>query len=129
MQVTCPCGAAFEAQRSTAKFCSPRCRQRSKRSPAAGTSSGSSKSPSAFEKVTLRELKKLGKLDTMLGQQVLIIARRMANGGETGSAIASLSRDHSRLMALLGSGEDPDLTDPVSAAEDEIARKRAERNG
>lgn len=57
----------------------------------------------------------------MLGQQVLIVARRMSNGTETGSALATLSKEHSRLMTVLGSSEK--AADPV----DEVSRRREEK--
>lgn len=54
--------------------------------------------PSAFEKATLIELEALKATDTMLGQQALAVARRVAGDSESGAAVASLSREHSRLM-------------------------------
>jgi hypothetical protein len=74
-----------------------------------------------FEQATRDVLDGLGQLDSMLGQQVLIVARRMSNGTETGAALATLSKEHSRLMAALGAGEKQ--VDPV----DEIARRREEK--
>lgn len=76
---------------------------------------------SAFEVATRRELELLNKLDSMVGQQVLIVARRMSNGTETGSAMATLSKEHSRLMTALGSSQKH--ADPV----DEVSRRRAEK--
>lgn len=60
-------------------------------------------------------------VDTMLGQQVLIIARRMSSSEETGSALATLSKEHSRLMAVLGA--EAQTVDPV----DEVGRRREEK--
>jgi hypothetical protein len=76
---------------------------------------------SDFVLLTRQELTQLGRLDTMLGQQVLIVARRMSNGAETGSALATLSKEHSRLMAALGAGGKQ--ADPV----DEVTRRREDK--
>lgn len=54
--------------------------------------------PSEFEKATRRELERLGAVHTMLGQQAIVIARRVAGETESGSATATLSREHGRLM-------------------------------
>lgn len=73
-----------------------------------------------FVSATTAVLTDLGKLDTMLGQQVLIIARGMARG--SGSELATLSKEHSRLMAEIESGKTI-AADPV----EEAAAKRAEK--
>lgn len=74
---------------------------------------------SGFEKATRAELRQLGALDTMLGQQALAIAKRMAGETETGSAVATLSREHSRLMAELAARKVA-AADPVN----EVQRRR-----
>jgi len=143
VQVTCECGCGkvFEAQRSSARFASATCRKRAHRAPkdpsvpksgrrarkkptpkvrAAEPAPEVQKPPalSDFEVATRRALEQAGQLDSMLGQQVLIVARRMSSGAETGSALATLSKEHSQLMAALGaSGKQ---SDPV----DEIGRRR-----
>jgi len=120
------CTTEFEARRATAKFCSSTCRSRANRAPAAAANASTKgKKPgsaaSDFEAATRKELVRLNKLDSMLGQQALVVARRLANGAETGSAVATLSKEHSRLMGLLsgkaGAGDEID----------EVARKRDEK--
>lgn len=119
MQVKCPCGVKFDAQRSTAKYHSPACRKAASRTPKRRPDRKSkSPGPSDFEVATREELERVGKADSMLGQQVLIVARRMASGAETGSALSTLSKEHSRLMAALGAGAKH--ADPV----DEVGRRR-----
>lgn len=71
---------------------------------------------------TQAELRKLSALDTMLGQQVLIIARGMARG--QGSELATLSKEHSRLMANIAAGNTV-AEDPVADAEAAMEAKRA----
>lgn len=71
---------------------------------------------------TQAELSRLGSLDTMLGQQVLIIARGMARG--QGSELATLSKEHSRLMANIAAGNTV-ADDPVADADESVKRKIA----
>ena len=70
---------------------------------------------------TTAELRKFGALETMLGQQVLIIARGMARG--EGSELATLSKEHSRLMANIAAGNSV-AEDPVADADEAVAKKR-----
>lgn len=72
---------------------------------------------------TQAELRTLGALETMLGQQVLIIARGMARG--EGSELATLSREHSRLMAAIAGGQsvvDDPVADTEAAVQETIRR-------
>lgn len=71
---------------------------------------------------TQAELRKLDSLETMLGQQVLIIARGMARG--QGSELATLSKEHSRLMANIAAGNTV-AEDPVADADEAVKRKLA----
>jgi hypothetical protein len=59
----------------------------------------------------------------MLGQQVMVYARRMANEGEPASAVAALGREHSRIMQQLREAS-PAPDDPVERARREVAEKR-----
>lgn len=70
---------------------------------------------------TERELDRLGALGTMLGEQALIIAKGMARGD--GSELATLSKEHSRLMANIAAGNKV-ADDPLADADDAVARKR-----
>ena len=106
------CERTFESPRKR-KTCSDVCKKRAQR---AGAPSGN-----ALEKATLAELERLGKVDSMLGQQALVIARRMGDRAETGSAVATLSREHSRLMAAVAAGVS--VADPVDEARASRERK------
>lgn len=77
---------------------------------------------------TARELENLGKLDTMLGQQVLAIARGIVRG--SGSELATLSKEHSRLMAAIAAGETvAGAGDPLDEAERAVEEKRRRATG
>lgn len=107
------CEGSFEAKNKRARYCGDVCRKRAQRQPKPGAN--------GFERSTRKELERLGKLDSMLGQQALVIAARMGNKGETGSAIATLSREHSRLMAAVAAGAT--TADPVDEARQSRERK------
>lgn len=136
MKVSCTqCSSEFEAKRSTAKFCSPTCRQRSRRgksepgkveAPADNTEGAPAQALTFgillgedIVAATKRDLEAAKKLDTVVGRQALVIAARMTLPKATGSEIAALSRELSRLMSLaVGKGNQE--ADPV----DEVKRKR-----
>jgi len=143
------CGVEFETTSPRARFCSSTCRSRNSRAqnaaaPAPTAPSTAKKPPAkkaaaatttaaapkadehAFVKATRKELVGLDALESMLGQQVLTIADRMGRGAETGSAMASLSKEHSRLMSELRARAKGKDEDPVEAAKkahaDNVAR-------
>lgn len=105
--VTCAvCSVEFEAKRSTAKYCGPTCRQRARRAPESSSGDVEMQIRSDLVAVTERELTSVNKLDTVAGQQAMALARRLAFPiGETGSAVAALSRELSRLLASLQTGK------------------------
>lgn len=70
---------------------------------------------------TAQELNRLGKLHTMLGAQALAIARGIVRG--SGSELATLSKEHSRLMAAVADGQSV-TSDPLDAAGDAVEEKR-----
>ena len=115
IMATCEgCGLQFVAKSKAAKWCGTTCRQRATRAKAAGQAPPRKPAParrrrvkSGFEKATEAELRRLGRLSSMLGQQALVLARRMGNDDEPGSALAALSREHSRLMDELGATVPP----------------------
>mgnify|MGYP003405091026 FL=1 len=135
--VTCTCGTEFTAARANAKYCSDRCRKRTKRSGAdvvplteaeLKPEQADGRKPGAIESATHRELEQAGRVETMLGQTALAHARKMDHGFmETGSAFASLSKELRSVMAdaLRGTAA---ATAPQQL-QDELAARRAERAG
>jgi molybdenum-dependent DNA-binding transcriptional regulator ModE len=85
-----------------------------------------SKASEMLVEATEKQLREMGALETMLGQQVLVIARGMAEG--SGSELATLSKEHSRLMAAIAAGEKT-TSDPLSDVEDSVRRKRERAAG
>lgn len=120
------CGASFEAQRETARYCSPKCRKRGSRGgltgvvvepPAPRVATG------AVVKAARTRLLEAGVLDTMEGQAALLIAERMESGNDTGSGIAALNRE-------LAATVDRALSQQAAAADpmDELRARRERRN-
>lgn len=117
------CGKPYEAKRASSKFCGDTCRKRAQRDPTPlphdddepthGTAS------SALLDAVRAELIEGERLDTALGAQALEIATRMTSPHETGSSVASLSRE---LRAVMGEAlrNAKRVADPV----DELRQRR-----
>lgn len=90
------CGREYGAKTARSRFCSDVCRVRKFRgaAPAPGVECAASPLVSAAR----RELEAAGRLDTVLGQQVLLLAARLS-GTDTGAAVAALSRELRATMA------------------------------
>ena len=133
MRVECTfCGEGFEAVRRTARFCSQRCKRRSYRAsgapeppaPDAGSAVVEDPRRLGILVATLRELEGLAKVDTVLGQSALIMARQLESGRDTGSSAAAVSRELDRLMVRIRGAE--------AAPRDQLAdvrRRRDEKRG
>ena len=136
------CGAAFTPQRSTAKYCSHLCRtkasQARQKAPGGGTVvplSKGSRPPGKPAKasaasapacsVTEATRAQLGDLaSSVLGQTALVLAKRLDDGTDTGSAMATMVKQLNALMASLpvDAGE---AEDPVLKARQALAERRA----
>lgn len=117
MLATCAtCESEFEAKRSTAKFCSGRCRNVGNRR---GRSNGED---SGLEASVRRELERANTADSFAGQLAIELARRMSSPGETG--ISSLSKELRTVMAAALEGKAPASGEGV---EDEIDKARRAR--
>lgn len=143
--VTCAapdCSVEFTPKRSTAKYHSTTCRQRASRGRKAAAAEkvvavdpDTGSAEHGLVRAVRRELEAAGADETVAGQLALQLARRIANPEEAG--LSALSKELRSLLAeALAAGspvgkpdavDEDDEDDPVSAAEDEVARKRAER--
>jgi hypothetical protein len=116
-QVTCVgCGKPFFTSSPRKRSCSSTCRSRLSRG---GAPADAPAKVLQFEPrptvpdvppppdepplvtATRTELEKVGKLDTALGQQALVLASEMVAGGQSGSAVAALSKRLGDVMASL----------------------------
>lgn len=150
MQRSCTvCGKPYEARRVTSRYCGSTCRTRASR---AGTSSSrpapviaevpppavaAAPSTEPIDPVdvilsattrTIRELEAAGRLDTAVGQVAVLLAQRLdASHRDTGSAVATLARQHAAQMSLAMAGASREAS-PVEKAKDELTRRRNQRS-
>lgn len=105
MQRSCEvCGRSFEARRSTAKYCGQRCRKRSQRlGQVLKLPTSEPGSVSAVEE-TRRLLEFADLLNTPLGANLLRLAERLDDRSDTGSALATLSKQHLALVEQVQRG-------------------------
>jgi hypothetical protein len=104
MQLACAsCGGKFEAKRANAKYCGERCRKRAQRKPPATVVGLPSRPrrPGRLAKATKARLEKVGRLDSELGEAVLLLADRLDRVGmvDTGGGIAALMREFRATLA------------------------------
>lgn len=137
------CGKPFEAKRSTAKYCSDRCRVQAQRR--SGSDKGKviafgvavappqtepSREPGLLESAARTELEAVGRAETLAGGVVLALARRIDQAGpdDTGSAFAALTKElRASLAAAVAGAEQED--DPVDQVRKQRERKQRERSG
>ena len=121
MQRKCEsCKRAYQATRPNSKYCGDTCRKRAQRSPKSTTV----KSPrvphpvlAGLGAVTARELEDAGRLDTVLGQAAMVLARRIESPMETGASIASMTKQLRETLtdALKGAAMAADPLDEIRA--------------
>lgn len=103
MQRLCDfCSLPYTAKSTRSRFCSGRCRKRHSRSPFASADivDLTTRSKPGELVATLRaELAAADRLGTVAGQQALELAARIESPAETGSAVASLSKELRVLLA------------------------------
>ena len=111
------CGQPYVAKRPNSRYCSDLCRQRSKRGFPKSTGSSPAGSSAASEPQlvvsVLSELEKADRVDSALGQQALMLARRITTVSDTGSSVAALSKELRATLAdalsgVEGGGDDVD---------------------
>ena len=104
VDVTCTCGAVFQARSSRARYCSDRCRKRRQRGGGVVQQLPLTPDTPEFGPVattTMRDLAAVDRLDTPLGWSCVQLARRLDSPGmDTGSAMAAVA---ARLEATLAS--------------------------
>ena len=121
MQRKCEsCGRSYVAARPNSKFCGDTCRKRAQRSPKKPTAKpveSIPSIPSGLEAVAARELAAADRLDTVLGQAALVLARRIESPMETGASIASMTKQLRETLAdaLKGAAQAADPLDEIRA--------------
>lgn len=115
------CTRPFQALRSSAKYCDATCRQRAKRAGGVASVAALPERPPGDAEpdlvaATRRELVRAKREDSVLGQQALALALRLSTGAaDTGSAVASLSKELRAVMgeAMAGIPAAPDALDEL----------------
>lgn len=118
------CEESFSTERSTARWCSERCRKRAQRAGfVVDAEVDESPRPAIVALAVERELEQAGVLDTILGCQALLLAATLDETKETGPAVAA-SKELRVVMRLALAARAPvaDEVDELRAARD---RKRA----
>lgn len=137
------CGNLFEAKRSTAKYCSDRCRVQAQRRAGSDKSDGKviafglaavpptsreeGRGPGPLESAALAELEAVGRAGTLAGGVVLALARRIDQAGpdDTGSGFAALTKElRASLAAAVAGAETADGIDRVRQQREEKRRGR-----
>jgi hypothetical protein len=98
------CGKSIESMGSRARYCSATCRVRAHKGKVAELPRPASlgdvqQRSSGLAAAVERELSAAGRLETVLGQQALLLAQRIGAPMDTGSSVASLSRELREVMA------------------------------
>jgi len=133
MQRKCAsCGRSYQATRPNSKFCGDTCRKRAQRSPKKSPQPvdlslpellaglGSAKTSWPLTDAATRELEAADRLDTVLGQAALVLARRIESPMETGASIASMTKQLRETLAdaLKGAQQVADPLDEIRARRD-----------
>lgn len=128
------CGNSFEAKRSTAKYCSGRCRVQAQRKPGVPVTAvtplprpvpAAEPEGSGLTSVASAELRAVDREQTAAGQLVLALARRIDQAdSESGASLAAMVKEFraSLIAAMAGAEKAADGIDELRA---HAARKRA----
>jgi endogenous inhibitor of DNA gyrase (YacG/DUF329 family) len=120
------CGASYVAQRSSSRFCSPRCRSRNGGAPRqrhvvlSVTSDATDGDGGASLLDAVRsELAAADMTNSALGQLALLLAGKLSDPHDTAAGIAAVSKELSRVMTAALRGVHVS-TDPL----DELQKRR-----
>ena len=99
------CGKTFEAQRSTKRYCSTSCRTRASTGAVVPmVKPEEPKSAGSVYAATLTELTEANRVSTAQGQAALRLAELIDAGGQTGSAVAALTKEWATRLAVATEG-------------------------
>lgn len=126
MQRLCDsCQKPYEAKRRTSKFCSPTCRSRASRGAVVADLRPSP--TGGLVGAVRRELEEVDRHETALGYATLALAERIAAGNDTGSAVASLTREMRTTLEAAKAGARV-ADSPLAQMRDELAERRRRRS-
>ncbi|ABL80098.1 MULTISPECIES: hypothetical protein [unclassified Nocardioides] len=129
------CGTPFVAKTKRGRFCGAACRVRANRRPTktgravtAAAQSGERPAPrvgaadGGLEAQIRSSLESAGAMQTVAGTAALLLARQIGSGQDSGSAVATMTRELSRLMGEARAEAAPKQRD---GADDVMARVAA----
>ncbi len=128
------CGKPYEAKLSSSRFCGGTCRARASRMGGVPASLAVLKqddeptSPSGTVAAVRVELEAVEQSTSALGAMALALAARIDSGRETGSAMATLTRE-SRLTMDEARASGRHASSIAEKLGDELAQRRAQRGG
>lgn len=124
MQRNCvECGRVFDAEHGATRYCSARCRDKKNRDKDPTPTVVLPRYDVSIIQSVQARLESIGQSESPLGQLAMRLAEQAA--GETGSALAALSREMRAILAEVEASAAPAKADPV----DELRRRRdAKRN-
>lgn len=128
------CGTVFEARSSRAKYCSPKCRKAVSRRPSkqgkleAEGAPQVPTAPPAPEYDSLADqiknsLTELEALNTISGMAALRVAQQIDRGRDSGSAVATLTKELSRLVTEAKRESEPKRKDAADAIASKVIAK------
>lgn len=123
------CGRPFEASSPRATYCGATCRKRASRGAVVTDIAERRPGPSRATGLVLavtKELEEADRLETALGQAALALANRLETGVDTGSAVASLTRELRATMEAATAGARA-VRSPLEQMRDELAERRRAR--
>ncbi|WP_202235285.1 hypothetical protein [Actinacidiphila reveromycinica] len=131
---TCDCGKEFEAKRSSARYCSERCKKRAQRRPGGVEADvkvlprpADDEGDGALAEVVRAELAAVARAETSAGQVALALARRIDGAEqESGASLAALVKEFRASLAAATAGAEVE-TDPIDELRAHVQRKRAAR--
>jgi len=129
------CGSPYEAQRASSKYCGTACRMRASRSggvtplAAAPLEQADEPTESARTVAAVRlELEAVEQSASALGAMALALAARIDSGRETGSAMATITREL-RLTLYEARAAGRHASSIAEKLGDQLAQRRAQRGG
>jgi hypothetical protein len=126
LDVTCTCGAVFQAMSPKARYCSDRCRKRKRKTDDLASVTqmlADAGVIGAVEAAASTELESVGRLGSTLGQACVVLARRLDSPGlDTGSAMAAVASRLESMMAAATRGAG--AVSAPQALRDELASRR-----
>lgn len=117
------CGQPFEAQRSTARYCSKDCRTRKAKGERPRVELVPVEPDRGLVDAVKADLEAMGRADSVIGRRAIELAERIVSPFTTGAAVSSLDKQLGDVMAEAAAGSA--RSDPV----DEFTRRRHAKLG